>query len=101
MCLDQRLKFLHEFGARSEPELRVDEVFERGRAELGESSDLVCCERFECEVGERFPTPERERLAQPLDALLPLGFAATRGQALEPIEIDLFRPDVEQVAAWV
>src|SRR3954452_14051517 len=83
----------------AEVELGIDELLPCGGAKLLEPGDLHLHERLERKVGQCRPAPKAERLAQELRA--PVSVAAVRSlrdEALEAMQIDLFRLDVDDLA---
>jgi hypothetical protein len=86
-------------GVVSELELSLDKLFARGRLELLEACDFDVCERFEREIRQRRAPPERKRLVEQHGTAL--GSTALGGlgdQALEAMQVDALRVDVEHVA---
>jgi hypothetical protein len=99
MLDDEALELGNERRVLAEREPGVDQLFLGDDSQLFEAGSLEENEGLEGEIGERRPAPERERLAEPLDALRGVGFASCLlEQTLEAKQVDLVSLDLEQVA---
>ena len=59
MLRDECLELSDQVATCAERELRVDQVFKRGGAQVLEPANLVQCEGLEDQVGERGTAPQR------------------------------------------
>src|SRR6266511_44706 len=100
---DELLQLADDVRMPAEGEIGLYPALERGQAQLLKPRDRVLRERLVGEVGERWPAPERERLAQRLGRLgsIPGAERALAGlhELLERVQIELSRLDAEHVAA--
>src|SRR5215208_6108006 len=86
----------------AEPELRLDAVLDAGEPQLLEPRDRRRRERLIGQVGEGWPPPERQRLAQARRRAL--GRAVREGRAgllrepLEPGQVERLLPGADEVA---
>jgi hypothetical protein len=95
---DECLELGHELGVTSHGEVSFDPPFEREQTELLETRDRDLGERLVDEFRERRSSPQRERLSQLRrgdGGLRPLRLG---DEILEPVEIELARPEPERVA---
>src|SRR6266540_5310018 len=67
---DQGLELTDEVGVPAEREVGFDSLFEGDDPALLEPGDLGLREGLEGEIGERWPAPQRKRLAQEIGRLL-------------------------------
>src|SRR5262245_18366366 len=81
-----------------ELELRLDPVFTDGLAELLQTGGLGLGKGLEGEVGERRPSPQRERLAQEQRPLGDRALSRAPNELLEPPRVDRAVLDTEHVA---
>ncbi len=61
---DEHLEFREDLAMAARRQVAVDRTLGRGQVQLLEAADLVGRERLPCDVGERCPAPQRERLAR-------------------------------------
>ena len=98
---DQRFELTDHVAVMAEREVGLDPPLERDEAELLETRALVSRERFR-ELGERGPTPERERLAEQFSRLPGIALrermASVGESALEPGQVELVVAHLERVA---
>ena len=102
LAADHGLELGGDLAVAPEREVRLDAILERRQPELLERSRRALCERLAREIGQRRAAPERERLAQvarrglraPGDELL----ARMPDGRFEAVEVELTRPDVEDVS---
>ena len=64
MLRDERLELADKLRVAPQPEIRLDPTSRAVEAQLLEPADSGLSKRLVREVGERWPTPECERLAQ-------------------------------------
>jgi hypothetical protein len=102
MLLHERLQLRYELCTSPEGKLRLDPLFDRHPPTLLETHRLCPRERLVQQIGERGPTPQRQRRVQcrcgirdssPRRRLTPL-----LEQTLESIEVQLLRFDPQQIA---
>ena len=65
MLFYEHVELGHDLGMTSPGEVGLDPLLERAQAELLESAGRCRGERLAVQIGQRRPTPERERLARP------------------------------------
>ncbi len=99
---DELLELGDEVGMARKGEVGFDALLECRQPKLVEPPDLVLCERFVGEVGQRWAAPHRERLAQLPGRNLELAFfersSSLRAEALEPVHVQSTRLELEDVA---
>ena len=100
---DERLELPDEVGVPAERQVGVEPVDQRVQAKLLEPTDLMLGERLVGELGERRAAPHRERFAQQQRRALRvtggLRSAPVRDPLLEPVDVELPRPDAECIAS--
>jgi hypothetical protein len=100
----QRLKLADHLGMTAERQIGVDPVLEDTDVQLLQPRDLRLRERFIAQVGEWRAAPEREGLAELVRRLPQLvrrqSLSSQPGQALEPVDIEFVRPNLQAVRAW-
>ncbi len=99
--LDERLQLGDELGVPAEREIGLDPLLDDDGPQFLEPRDLRLRERLVDEVGEGWPTPERERLAE--RGLRGLGVVSLQrapallGEAREAMDVDVIRGELEHV----
>ena len=66
MLRNERLELAHCGAVPAERELGFEPSLDRVEATVLETGAFRLCERLGCELGERRPAPERQRLAEPI-----------------------------------
>ena len=98
----ERLELADELPIPAESEVDLDAQLERGKPDLLEPRDRRLGEALVGDVRERRSPPQRQRLPQPIGgvACLPVREALPRvvDQPLEPVEVELIRPQTDHVA---
>ena len=89
---DQRLERAHHLGVAAERHLRLEQLLERGHADVLEPRALALRERLLGEVGERASAPQSQRPLEQLDGALRVGrdgaVAALGDEPLEAVRVD-------------
>ena len=102
MLRNERFELAHCGAVAAERELGFEPPLERVQTKVLETGAFRPCERLGCELGQRRPAPERQRLAEPV--FRPPGLARVerlprlRQGGDEAIEIELLRVENEGVA---
>src|SRR5918996_4741518 len=102
MLRNQRLQLAGQLPVHTPAEFGFDAILERSDAELLETRDRRLRERLVGEIGERRTPPQGKPLSQSrrggVCAPLSEGKTALLRQALEPIEVQLIRLELDQIA---
>jgi len=97
------LSSAHHVGVAAEPELRIDQLLERGEAKLFETGDLALGEALVRGVGERRAAPERQRTFERGGGAVRVAggelIAAGGHEVLESVGVEVLALDRQLVAA--
>src|SRR3954471_21110615 len=89
----ERLELAYKRGVGSAGQVCVDAVLEQRQPQLFEPAYLPLRERIEGELGERRPTPDRQRLPQllggPSGVVTGQSLTTLMGQAVASVEVEL------------
>ena len=103
MLADEPLEIADHRRVAAQRQLRVDPPLHRADVQLFQAGDLRLRERVVPKVAQRWPPPQRQRVAQPPGPELPVTRrarpSAVLHQPLEPIAIELAVRHPDQVAA--
>ena len=94
---DEHLELAHDVGVVAGGEIGVKPPLDRDEPQLLQPGERALGERLVGEVGQRRPSPQRERLAQRLGREPRVGVSGLGQQRLEPCEIDLGRVGLQHV----
>jgi hypothetical protein len=101
MLVNERLELGDELRVPAEREVGFDALLEGGHPELVEAQDLRLDERLVGEVGKCGAAPEGESVSQKSRRDLRRGVTCSREKALELLQIELVRPDLDHVARFL
>src|SRR3954449_3020400 len=93
----RRLELRDELVGRTAREVRVDARLEGREPEILQPRDLQLGEALVRELGERCAAPERERLAKRSRDAGRRRAARRRDEALEALQVELVRGDLDRV----
>src|SRR3954451_15992159 len=103
MVADQCLELGNERRAAPKGEVRFDPMLERTQTQFLQSGDLVAGEILVREVGQRVAAPERQPIPEAGRSSAGVTtlqrFMTLPGQALEGVDVDSVRTDLERVPA--
>src|SRR5439155_7084154 len=97
MLSDEVLELVDELPIAAELEIGVYPLLERGQAQLLETVDLAGQRRLVRQVGERGPSPQRQRLRELLPPLARSERPRLGDEPLEAVEVDRLRRGAEHV----
>jgi hypothetical protein len=99
---DQRFELPADLTVTPQPKVRFDPALERADPELLQPGPLGLCERFRCELGERRPAPQRQRLAESVGRLPGAPCVQCRPRrrhgGLESVEIELLPLEHDRIS---
>jgi hypothetical protein len=97
MRRQQRFDLGREVAVAAEGEVSVDSLLVGHQSQLLECGRLTCRRSSEGDVGQRGPTPQRERVSEHRGSLCDRNRDGPSGESTEPVRIDLLRRDVQEV----
>ena len=98
VCAQERLRLGDDLPVMLERQLGVEQLLDRGEAQLLQPAGVVLRERLELRVGERASAPQLQRLPERARPLGRPGCACIARQPFEPTEVEAFGVDGQHVA---